>query len=434
MILRGRRDAEDYAFFVGLSPTARRLLEAAHHVLLRDGYEGVTLGRVAAEAGETKSLIVYHFESKAGLVAKLVDFMWHDADVALAEQVERAAGARGRRLGALIGLHHDLAREPEGYRVLLDVLPAVARDEKLRVGLARFYAAYRSFGAKCVASEAPDFAEADALAACLLAVGEGIGIQALMLGGDAPLAAAFITLRRLVARTLGVETLREPGTGMPGPQPGRAALPPPVIADPADRLSPVALGVLSGGVALVRECGLKGLTIEAVAARSGQPRSSVSYSFGSKKRLVGDVFEYVLSRRQEGVSLALSALPFELQARVRRLVGLVPESLRRMDELVVFFEFLPALLRDEQLRRREALFTRWLLDAFTWAGVPPNGTVRLRDARGAAAATLALLHGLTIQTLVDPVGFDPAAPIALWERMLLADASRANSPAPARSG
>jgi AcrR family transcriptional regulator len=45
-----------------------RILEAAIEVLKSDGYAGLTIAKVAARAGESKPLVVYHYGSKQGLV------------------------------------------------------------------------------------------------------------------------------------------------------------------------------------------------------------------------------------------------------------------------------------------------------------------------------------------------------------------------------
>src|SRR3954452_23682344 len=45
-----------------------RILDAAIEVLKADGYAGLTIAKVAAKAGESKSLVVYHYGSKQGLV------------------------------------------------------------------------------------------------------------------------------------------------------------------------------------------------------------------------------------------------------------------------------------------------------------------------------------------------------------------------------
>ncbi|HSD23625.1 MAG TPA: TetR/AcrR family transcriptional regulator [Solirubrobacterales bacterium] len=45
-----------------------RILEAAIEVLKSDGYAGLTIAKVAAQAGESKPLVAYHYGSKQGLV------------------------------------------------------------------------------------------------------------------------------------------------------------------------------------------------------------------------------------------------------------------------------------------------------------------------------------------------------------------------------
>jgi AcrR family transcriptional regulator len=45
-----------------------RILDAAIEVLKSDGYAGLTFAKVAAEAGESKPLVAYHYGSKQGLV------------------------------------------------------------------------------------------------------------------------------------------------------------------------------------------------------------------------------------------------------------------------------------------------------------------------------------------------------------------------------
>ena len=45
-----------------------RILDAAIEVLKSDGYAGLTIAKVAAGAGESKPLVVYHYGSKQGLV------------------------------------------------------------------------------------------------------------------------------------------------------------------------------------------------------------------------------------------------------------------------------------------------------------------------------------------------------------------------------
>jgi AcrR family transcriptional regulator len=45
-----------------------RILDAAIEVLKSDGYAGLTIAKVATQAGESKPLVAYHYGSKQGLV------------------------------------------------------------------------------------------------------------------------------------------------------------------------------------------------------------------------------------------------------------------------------------------------------------------------------------------------------------------------------
>ena len=221
--VKAGRPPARYAF-TSLTPTARGLLEAAHRVLERDGYEGLTLRRIADEAGETKSLIIYHFENKAGLVAHLVDFLWHDADVALRERVESVHDGTGGRLEALIDLHERLALDTGAYRSYFELLPHVARDEETRTRVVGFYRGYRAFGTDCILSVTPDEAAAVPLAAALLAIGEGVPVQTLLLAEPAPAAAVFGLLRDVMRAYLGLGA---------GDRVGRWQRPPSPLASPA---------------------------------------------------------------------------------------------------------------------------------------------------------------------------------------------------------
>ena len=79
-----------------LSPTAKRLLAAARRVLARDGFSGLTLEAITAEAGENKAAIRYHFGGKDALITTLVEWLDHDDSVRLVAQLqeERSRSAR----------------------------------------------------------------------------------------------------------------------------------------------------------------------------------------------------------------------------------------------------------------------------------------------------------------------------------------------------
>jgi AcrR family transcriptional regulator len=71
--------------------TRRRLLDAAAHVIRRDGPGALTLEAVAGEAGVSKGGLLYHFATKEALVDGLVDD-WLDRFEA---DIEAGAARRG---------------------------------------------------------------------------------------------------------------------------------------------------------------------------------------------------------------------------------------------------------------------------------------------------------------------------------------------------
>ena len=115
-----------------------RILDAAIEVLKSDGYAGLTIAKVAAKAGESKSLVVYHYGSKQGLVEASGRAV---AELITAEALDAVAGAttveeviRGAAEGIdrlldqderLARLYFDLAAvsvvEPEVRRTITEV-------------------------------------------------------------------------------------------------------------------------------------------------------------------------------------------------------------------------------------------------------------------------------------------------------------------------
>jgi AcrR family transcriptional regulator len=115
-----------------------RILDAAIEVLKSDGYAGLTIAKVAAKAGESKPLVVYHYGSKQGLVEASGRAV---AELITAEALDAVAGAvtveeviRGAAEGVdrlleqderLARLYFDLAAvsvvEPEVRRTITEV-------------------------------------------------------------------------------------------------------------------------------------------------------------------------------------------------------------------------------------------------------------------------------------------------------------------------
>jgi AcrR family transcriptional regulator len=396
-----------------LSPTARRILKAAYRVLERDGYEGLSLRRIAAEAGETRSLILYHFESKAGLVATLVDSLWHDADIALMEQVAAlAADPRGRVL-ALTGLHRQLALQPGLYSTYFDLLPHVLRDHDARSRLMRTYRSYRRIGELCLAPAVADETRRNPMATMLLAIGEGMPVRSLLTGEAGDVSGDFAVLERRLLLHLGLEPVDVPPLAVtPGGPRGDSLRD---LKDPAAELTPAAGRVLDAALALLSEAGPQALTAETLARKSGEPSSSVFYHFGDKHGLVATVVAAGDHRVQQ--ALVKAARPFASRPQpLTAVADIQARFLAQHGWMRTFVDVFPVILRDEGLRHGEAAFqerVRCAVERFVRDCGVAGG-----EARSLASLVVALMHGLAIQHLVDPRGTQVEAAVDVWRELL----------------
>jgi AcrR family transcriptional regulator len=74
------------------SGTRDRLLEAAAHVVMREGTAAVTLDAVASEAGVSKGGLLYHFPTKMALLEAVTE-RWHERfDAAIDAKADGAPG------------------------------------------------------------------------------------------------------------------------------------------------------------------------------------------------------------------------------------------------------------------------------------------------------------------------------------------------------
>lgn len=413
----GLRDEQTASVLGALSPTARRILRAAFRVLERDGYDGLSLRRIAAEAGETRSLIAYHFENKAGLVATLVDSLWHDADVALEHEVEGLAADPRGRLSALTGLHLRLARQPNLYRTYFDLLPHILRDGGACSRLARTYRSYRRIGELCLAPCVGRDVDALALATLLLAVGEGLGAQVLLGGGDEPAVAAFALLEREVAAYLGLGSVLDgqaPGPGAAGAAAVEGELSP-ELPDPAAGLPPAAGRVLRAALALLDDVGPQALTAEALARKSGEPSSSVFYYFGDKHGLLTAVLAAEQYRFVQALTRAARPA-VGCSAGATAVADVLARLFGRPGWMRAFYDVLPLILRDAELGTLQAEFTAHLRGSI--AAYLRRSGVSPADASALAALCLALMHGLAIEWLVDRSGSPVVEVVDMWRVLL----------------
>jgi len=160
-----------------LSPTARRILAAARRVLARDGFAGLSLEAIAAEAGENKASIRYHFGNKAGLITALTDLVVHDANVQLLKDLRDGEG--DDRVSVLMETHRRTTTNAKGYRLFFDLFPNVIREATLWPRMAELYRWYRELDALALAPGVDEATRArvEVLTSLTVAVCDGLAMQ-----------------------------------------------------------------------------------------------------------------------------------------------------------------------------------------------------------------------------------------------------------------
>jgi len=431
-----------------LAPTAERILAAAYAVLAREGYAGLTLRRIAEEAGEHKSLIIYHFHSKSALVALLVDYLWHGADVDLVERLRALPDELQPRVGALIAAHRTFAGDAERNRMYLDLLPPVLRDNEARQRLARVYAAYRQLNVSCLQHAEIAADRLPLLGAILLAVGEGLPVQMLADPGALDGSAVFDVLAALTLaylesgrnsrgtpigrgvssslqssapgpRESGVSQTGGRGDGLVGE--GGLQMLGSVLATGARGadLSRTGRNILRGARRVLRKRGLDAVTLEAVADAAGEARSSVSYHFGDKQGLVTALVDDVLhDQRQAIVRVLRRAMRESGRIDIGALLRAATAYLSDLTELRSFYNLLPAVLRDDAKRARLAEWQRSLRMTIATCLAPDPERALDEPFVSAAALSLAALHGLAIQAIIDPGSFSPSLALGTLGELL----------------
>ena len=417
-----------------LSPTAQRLLAAAQRVLQRDGYAGVTLQRVADEAGAHKSLVTYHFGTKATLMTLLVDSLWHDLDVELLHTADALPPHSELRIEAIIDAQRRLGHLTAQQQMYQDLFPNLIRREDTRRHLAELMRSYRDLHRRFLSATGLPDDDVAALGGLVLAVGDGMAVSLLVRPGKVDDEAAYALLQDMVL-TLTHEARRERGAGAgaaglrrPEAAPASAlrddpaATPPagaglPLGDDPLAGLPPVARKLARGALRVLRKRGFAALTLEAVGREAGEPPSSITYYFGDKRGLVTTVVEAQFHEQRRLLVRMIGDAGEESACRVRAVCA-ARELLTDLASFRVFFDLLPVLTRDEELSGLPAAHDRWLVDLME-AGLRTSADPAVAGRTGAIALLqLAAADGLAMQALSDPRGFDPLPSCAMLERLL----------------
>ena len=199
-----------------LPPTAQRLLDAAHRLLVRSGYNSLSVEAIGQEAGENKALIRYYFGSKNGLLVALTDSLISDT---LRRARQRLSGVSDPldRLGVVAETAAAIVDDVPSYRLLFDLLPRLLEDPRMARQLADLYRGYREVNARSLwgdRSGDPPQAVRD-LAAMTVALSDGLAVQVLAEPGSVDVHSAFAIWRTFMESVLVSAVARGDAAGGP---------------------------------------------------------------------------------------------------------------------------------------------------------------------------------------------------------------------------
>lgn len=192
----------------------------------------------------------------------------------------------------------------------------------------------------------------------------------------------------------------------------------PPVGDPIAELSPSARRLLAAAQRILARDGFTGLTLEALQAESGMNKSAVWYHFGGKPGLIAalvDVVEQEDSRRL----LDEVAKGTSLEDRLDAFVGQQRQFETHADEYAQFFELLPHILRDDQLRGNFARQLAWYREIDETVVAPEGASPDDPTLQALSMLTVAVADGLAIQYAADP-DCDMSAALDLWKRLIRA--------------
>ena len=166
---------------------ARReqLVRAALRLVRKVGVHGFTTADVAAEAGVSRGILHYHFQSKEEIIHEALLMLLLEFGRRAAEAVVTAGGPARNRLHALVDASLN-EQEIAFYASLLEFWSPARREAAHRAALARLYDGWIAFIAGIIrhgagAGELPHpAARPEDLACALVALQDGLMVQCLV--------------------------------------------------------------------------------------------------------------------------------------------------------------------------------------------------------------------------------------------------------------
>ena len=183
-----------------------QIIKAAYHTAGTRGLDGLTVRGVAAEAGVSAGLVLFHFRTKDQLVIELLDWLLDTTTVLHVGADIASIASPFERLIALVQQEMNrLTREPNRILLFFDYWARGIRQADIRAKmqreLARYRTAFRSIAEEVIRSEPIRFrgVAPDALAAVAVSFIKGCALQSMIDSRHFDFAAYLGATRGMVA-------------------------------------------------------------------------------------------------------------------------------------------------------------------------------------------------------------------------------------------
>ncbi|MBI3568402.1 MAG: TetR/AcrR family transcriptional regulator [Gemmatimonadetes bacterium] len=195
----------------------RQILAAAYRVAAERGLTGLRIGEIAARAGVSHGLVLFHFKSKRGLLLALLDWLLASTTVLHVGPDILALESPFDQLRALLRQEMDrLSSEPQRTRLTFDFWSASIRDatirSKMRTEFDRYRAAFRPLADAVIAAHPARFrgVTGAALAAVSVSFIKGCAVQSMIAVGQFDIAEYLVAAERLILEAPARSSARPP--------------------------------------------------------------------------------------------------------------------------------------------------------------------------------------------------------------------------------
>ena len=189
------------------------------------------------------------------------------------------------------------------------------------------------------------------------------------------------------------------------------------IEDPAPRLAPTAARILDAAKRVLARDGFPALTFANIASEADENPALIRYHFGSKAGLITTLIDSVLYLESVELIEELASQPPGDERR-RELFQLHQTYARDLDSYHMFYELVPHILRDEELRPHLRALFDWYRKLDAWALGAQAGTDHPTQLEPLALLTVAIADGVALQVQADP-DLDIGPAFAIWEQLIM---------------